>query len=47
MIDGNFEIAGAELGPRDAIEISEVSTLSGKSIQSGSILVIQIPMLPR
>lgn len=47
VIDGSFEIAGTLLESRDAVAISEVSTLSGKSIQSGSILVIQVPMLSR
>lgn len=46
IVDGNFEIAGTLLGPRDAIAISEVAHISGKAIQSGSILVIHVPMMP-
>ncbi len=43
-LDGEFEVAGYRLEPRDGMGVSEVSELELTTLQSSRILVMEVPM---
>ena len=45
VIDGSFEVAGQQLNTRDALGCWETDSVSLKSLENGSrILIIDVPM---
>lgn len=44
VIDGKFKIEGQELNPRDGFGIWEVHTLSIEAIETGRLLLMEVPM---
>lgn len=45
VIDGKFQMENGLLQERDAIEVSDVSQVSGDCVSDGTVLVIQVPMI--
>jgi quercetin 2,3-dioxygenase len=43
-LDGEFEVAGHQLGPRDGMGVSEVSEIELTARTSGRILLMEVPM---